>query len=73
MLHFYQVVQRCLTEKSGNEMKCFEVKIWMCHHHHHLYSFRRSVQDYKIQMDMEIITFEGKQGVKPLQSVHLKF
>jgi len=27
------------------------------HHHHHLFSFRRSVQDYKIQMDMEIITF----------------
>ena len=31
------------------------------------FSFRRSVQDYKIQMDMEIVTFEGKQGVKPLQ------
>jgi hypothetical protein len=30
-----------------------------------IYSFRRSVQDYKIQMDMEIVTFEGKR-VKPL-------
>jgi hypothetical protein len=39
-------------------------------YHHHLFSFHRSVQDYKIQMDMEIVTFEGKQGVKPLQSVH---
>ena len=39
-------------------------------HHHHLFSFHRSVQDYKIQMDTEIVTFEGKQGVKPLQSVH---
>jgi hypothetical protein len=39
-------------------------------HHHHLFSFRRSVQDYKIQMDMEIVTFSEKQGVKPLQSVH---
>jgi hypothetical protein len=38
--------------------------------HHHLFSFRRSVQDYKIQMDMEIVTFGGKQGVKPLQNVH---
>jgi hypothetical protein len=32
------------------------------HHHrrrrqHHLFSFRRSVQDYKIQVDMEIVTF----------------
>jgi hypothetical protein len=27
------------------------------HHHHHFFSFRRSVQDYKIQMDMEIVTF----------------
>jgi len=44
------------------------------HHHHHLFiylfSFCRSVQDYKIQMDIDIVTFLGKQGVKPLQSVH---
>jgi len=26
-------------------------------HHHYLFSFRRSVQDYKIQKDMEIVTF----------------
>jgi hypothetical protein len=32
------------------------------HHPHHLFFFRRSVQDYKIQMDMEIVTFEGKRG-----------
>jgi Fe2+ or Zn2+ uptake regulation protein len=40
------------------------------HHHHHLFSFRRSVQDYKIQMDMEIVTIWGKQEVKPLQGVY---
>jgi len=43
---------------------------YITYHHHHLFSVRRSVQDYKIQMDMEIVTFKGKQGVKPLQSVH---
>ena len=40
------------------------------HHHYHVFSFRRSAQDYKIQMAMEIVTFEGKRGVKPVQSVH---
>ena len=46
-----------------------QIKVTEMDYHHHLFSFRRSVQDYKIQMDMEIVTFEGKQGVKPLQSV----
>jgi hypothetical protein len=40
------------------------------HHHHHLFSFHRSVQDYKIQMDMEIVTIWGKQEVKPLLGVN---
>ena len=31
------------------------------------FSFRRYAQDYKIQMDMKIVTFWGNQRVKPLQ------
>jgi hypothetical protein len=36
------------------------------HHHDHLFSFRRSVQHYKIQMDMEMVTIWVKQELKPL-------
>jgi len=39
---------------------------FVTHHHHNLFSFRRSVQDYKIQMDMEIVTFEGKTRSKTI-------
>ena len=35
----------------------------------HLLPFCRSVQDYKIHMDMEIVTFRN-QEVGPVQSVH---
>ena len=33
------------------------------YYHHNLFSFRRSVQDYKIQMDMEIVTFKYSECV----------
>ena len=35
---------------------------------YHSFSFYRSVQDYKIHMDMEIVTFRN-QEVRPIQSV----
>jgi hypothetical protein len=37
-----------LQSKQENKVKV--------HHHHHLFSFHRSVQNYKIQMVMEIVT-----------------
>jgi hypothetical protein len=53
-----------------NPEKRIQIKLTEMDSHHHLFSFRRSVQGYKIQMDMEIVTFEGKHELKPLQSVH---
>jgi len=35
---------------------------------YHLFSFHRSLQDYKIHMDMEIVTFRN-QEVGPVQSI----
>jgi hypothetical protein len=66
-IKIYNHLPTAIKGLSGDKNK---FKLALKRYHHHLFSFYRSVQDYKIQMDIEIITSEGKQGVKPLQSVH---
>jgi hypothetical protein len=39
------------------------------YHIYHLFSFRRSVQDYKIHMNMEIVTFLGIRRCNQYKSV----
>ena len=40
---------------------------------YHLFSFRRSVQEYKIHMDMEIVTFLGIKKWKQHNSVQQSY
>jgi len=40
-------------------LKAFQLLIPWYHIIYHLFSFRRSIQGYKIHMDMEIVTFLG--------------
>jgi len=50
------------TDKYFNFSSSFQTVNMYCIISYNLFSFRKSVQDYKIHMDMEIVIFVGIKG-----------